>query len=90
MATIKIKPTKVVTFCAEPMPGEKLTPLVIEAVKPIRADVKRLLHGHERHEEEGRKIADALLSHLPGGTVDQVLRFLHEAAASRLVVRHRP
>lgn len=88
----KAPPSKTVTirtYLAQPISGEPVAALVIEALEPLPNDTKRLLWASERHEEEGRRIADALLEHMPGGTVDQVLRFLLEHAASRLVVKHR-
>lgn len=90
MTTVTAKPHKVTTFLASPVGDKVIRPLIIEAKKVLKSDLKTLTHWSERHEAEGRKIADALLTHLPGGTLDQVLRFLHEAAASRLIVAHGP
>lgn len=84
------KTTHVVTYLASPVSDEKIPCLVIEAKSTLGPDFKTLRRASERHEEEGRKIADALLEHLPGGTVDQVLRFLLEHHASLLIVRHVP
>jgi hypothetical protein len=39
------------------------------------------------HEDQGRRLCDALFATLPGGTLDQLLRFMMEKRATLFVVR---
>jgi hypothetical protein len=63
--------------------------MIIRATEPI-PDLRTpawVQEAQDIHDRAGRRVAEALWQHLPGGTVDQVLRALLERRASLLSVR---
>lgn len=76
------------TYLAQPIGSQKITPLTIVATSPTPT-FEDLRSAAAHHRAEGEKIAQAIWEHLPGGTVDQVLRALLERRASLLIVTHR-
>ncbi len=82
-------------FKAQPAGDASVKSLVLRAFEPIpdghlTSEFDSLPAWYAamrcRYEEQGQRIADALLQHLPGGTVDQVLRALLQYRASLFAV----
>lgn len=79
-----------VVYKAQPMPGAAPGPdMVIRAEEPMPelATEEWLKEAQYIHVGQGRAVAEALWQHLPGGTIDQILRALLERRASLLAVR---
>lgn len=59
-----------------------------EFPQPVARGTAGLEESMVVHQQNARSIVDALMAHLPGGTVDQVLACLLQRTASRFVVPH--
>ena len=57
-----------------------------DTMPDMTGSVSALAQARRVHEEDAQRIVDALLASLPGGTFDQVVRFMLERKASHLVV----
>lgn len=85
------RPSVTVVYKAhQPMVGAGPVPdMVIRAEEPMPAVTTKEWPKEAQYiyMGQGRAVAEALWSHLPGGTIDQILRALLERRASLLAVR---
>jgi len=81
-------------FHAQPIGNSPAGPLVISAtfpipeigMKPSETTPEFMARAHRIYEEQATRIGEALLAHLPGGTIDALLVVLLKHKASIFVV----
>jgi hypothetical protein len=81
---------EVKTYKARPIGGEAVPDLLVEATEPIpELPYSSLVNGEWRrmHEQEAKRIVDAMYASLPGGILHHVFAELARRRACELAVR---